>query len=232
MPASPPPGVTALPLRLVIFDCDGVLVDSEGVASRVVARLVSGLGWAMTPAEAQLHFMGMALPAMSPVIERHTGRPVPPDWAEALPRALMTALAGEAEPMPGAADALRAVSALGLPFRVASNSSSTEMGVKFRRCGLDALVGGRIHSGVEVARPKPAPDVFLAAALAEGVPPAACLVVEDSVPGTEAAAAAGMARVGLAPHGDGADLSALGARVIRALSELPGVLRLSLEGRA
>ena len=224
----PPPGVTALPLRLVIFDCDGVLVDSEGVASRVVARLVGELGWRMTAAEAQAHFMGMALPDMAPVIERHTGRLVPAEWQAGLPRALMTALAEEAEPMPGAADALRAVAALGVPFRVASNSSTAEMAVKFRRCGLEALVGGRVHSGVEMARAKPAPDVFLAAAAAAGVAPGACLVVEDSVPGTEAAAAAGMARVGLAPHGDGADLAALGARVIRALAELPDVLRLSL----
>ena len=90
------------------------------------------------------------------------------------------------------------------------------------------LVAGRVHSAADVARGKPAPDVYLAAAAAGGVPPAACLVVEDSVPGTEAAIAAGMTCLGLVPHGDGADLAALGAGIIRSLAALPPILQAAL----
>ena len=220
--------MTPLPLQLVIFDCDGVLVDSEGTAARVCAQEVSRLGWSITPEESSLHFLGLSLADMVPVIEAHTGRSVPPAWCAGLARLMAATLAEEARPMPGAGAALRAVAALGLPYRVASNSSREEMRVKFARCGLSELVEGRVHSAMDVARGKPAPDVYLAAAAAQGVPPTACLVVEDSVPGTEAALAAGMTCVGLAPHGDGADLRALGATVIASLDALPGLLRAAL----
>jgi beta-phosphoglucomutase-like phosphatase (HAD superfamily) len=96
---------------------------------------------------------------------------------------------------------LEAVMALGLPVRVASNSSHEEMEVKFRRTGLDRLLKGRLHSARDVGRPKPWPDLFLSAAMAEGVNPAACLVVEDSDTGLVAAQAAGMACVLLRTDG-------------------------------
>ena len=97
--------------------------------------------------------------------------------------------------------------------------------MKFERTGLAYLVAGRAHSARDVARGKPAPDVFLAAAAAEGVPPAACLVIEDSVPGALAARAAGMACVGLAPGGDDPALREAGAVLIRSFDELPPILR-------
>lgn len=224
--------MTPDPLRLVIFDCDGVLVDSEGAANRLVAAEVTALGWPMTVEQSLEHFMGMTLGDMAPVIERHLGRPLPREWPDRLRDRMLDVLAREVEPMPGAAAVLRGVAALGLPYRVASNSSHAEMAVKFPRCGLDALVAGRVHSARDVARGKPAPDVYLLAAAAEGVPPAACLVVEDSVPGTEAAVAAGMAVLGLAPHGDGADLAALGARVIRSLDEVVPIARAAMRAAA
>ena len=130
--------------------------------------------------------------------------------------------------MPGIFDALRATMALRLPFRVASNSGHEEMRVKFARTGLAALVQGRVHSAYDVGRGKPAPDVFLAAAAAEGVPPGSCLVIEDSLPGVHAAVAAGMACIGLDVHGDGAALRAAGAHPVRALSELPALFRAAL----
>lgn len=214
-----------LPLQLVIFDCDGVLVDSEATAARVCAREVTRLGWAISPEESALHFLGLSLPDMVPVIEAHTGRPVPDGWPRHIAEAMVSALAQDVQPMPGAAATLREVKALGLPYRVASNSSRAEMAVKFARCGLAELVADRVHSAGDVPRGKPAPDVYLAAAAAQGVPPAACLVVEDSVPGTEAAIAAGMTCVGLVPHGDGADLAALGATIIAGLADLSPLLR-------
>jgi HAD superfamily hydrolase (TIGR01509 family) len=212
--------MTREPLRLVIFDCDGVLVDSEIVANRVAAEAVSRLGWPMTTAESVAAFMGLRLSDMPPIVERLTGRPVPEGWVEQLRQGIMAALAQEAEPVPGAAAALRGVAALGVPYRVASNSSHEEMRVKFGRTGLAALVEGRVHSARDVGRGKPAPDLFLAAAAAEGAAPGACLVVEDSVPGCRAARAAGMACLGLVLHGDeAAALAAEGAVPIGSLAD-------------
>ena len=224
--------MTPQPLRLVIFDCDGVLVDSEGPSSRVTAREVSLLGWPMTPAEAMARFTGLRLSDLPPLIAAHTGRAAPEGWVEHVRARLIETLAEETEAMPGAADALRATAALGLPYRVASNSSHGEMAVKFARTGLAPLVAGRVHSARDVAAGKPAPDVFLHAAAAAGVPPAACLVVEDSVPGARAARAAGMACVGLAPHGDDPALRAAGAVLLRSLAELPALLRAAMAAAA
>jgi HAD superfamily hydrolase (TIGR01509 family) len=214
----------ALPLRLVIFDCDGVLVDSEGPSNRAVAEEVTKLGWPMDEAESTRRFVGFQLEQIAPVVEAHTGRPVPDGWVELVRRRLVDVLADELELVSGVREVLQAVDAMGLPCRVASNSSQLEMRVKFARTGLLSLLA-RSHSAYEVARGKPAPDVFLAAAAAEGVPAGACVVVEDSVTGANAAAAAGMACVGLDPHGDGLELRAAGATVIRSLLELPPMLR-------
>lgn len=214
-------------LRLVVFDCDGVLVDSEAVANRVVAEECSALGWPLDTARSTALFMGLRLSDMPPIIARHLGRPVPEGWVEHLRGRIIAALAQEAVAVPGAGAALRGVAALGVAYRVASNSSHEEMAVKFARTGLAALVEGRVHSARDVGAGKPAPDLFLAAAAAEGVPPGACLVVEDSVPGARAARAAGMACLGLVLHGDGAAaLAAEGAVPIRDLAEvLPVVER-------
>lgn len=224
--------VTPSPLRLVIFDCDGVLVDSEGPAARVTAREVSLLGWPMAAEEAMTRFIGLRLSDLPPMVAAQTGRAVPDGWVENVRTRLIATLAEETEAMPGAADALRATAALGLPYRVASNSSHEEMAVKFTRTGLAPLVAGRMHSARDVAAGKPAPDVFLAAAAAEGVVPEACMVVEDSVPGIRAALAAGMACIGLDPHGPGETLRAAGAHPIRALSELPPLFRAAMRAAA
>lgn len=218
------------PLRLVIFDCDGVLVDSEAPSNRVVAEELTRLGWPMTTEESLARFMGCSLSSMVPVVEARTGRAVPPGWVDHIVARLVDVLGREVEPMPGAAELLRATTALGLPYRVASNSSHEEMRAKFSRTGLASLVEGRVHSARDVGVPKPAPDLFLAAAA--GVPPGACLVVEDSLPGVQAALAAGMACIGLDPRGDGAGLRAAGAQPVRALSEIPALLRQALRRAA
>ncbi len=223
--------MTSEPLRLVIFDCDGVLVDSEGLSNRVVAHEITALGWPMTEAESTALFVGVRLSDIPPVVEARLGRPVPEGWVDRLRQGLIASFT-TLQTIPGAREALQAVTALGLPLRVASNSSHEEMDVKFRHTGLAALVQGRQHSARDVPRGKPAPDVFLAAAAAEGVPPSACLVVEDSLPGVIAAVAAGMAVLGLDPHGDGATLRAAGARPIRSLAELPGILQAAMRRAA
>ena len=216
--------MTPEPLRLVIFDCDGVLVDSEGPSNRVIAQEVTRLGHPMSEAESTALFVGGTLADIAPVVERLLGRPLPQGWTLHLRDRIIASFA-TVETMPGAHDALHAVTALGLPFRVASNSSHEEMEAKFATTGLAALVGSRRHSAHDVPRGKPAPDVFLAAAAAEGVSPAACIVIEDSIPGATAAIAAGMAVIGLVPHGDGAALRALGATIVRHLSDVPPLLQ-------
>ncbi len=224
--------MTPEPLRLVIFDCDGVLIDSEGPANRVCAEEITKLGWPMTAEESLSRFMGYRLSDMVPVIEAKLGHAAPQGWVDHLCQRLIDTLATESVTVPGARAAIEAVLALGLPFRVASNSSHAEMTIKFDRTGLSDLVAGRTHSARDVPHGKPAPDVFLAAAAAEGIPPAACLVVEDSLPGIEAALAAGMVVIGLDPRGDGARLRAAGAHPIRSLAELPALLRTAMRRAA
>ena len=212
------------PLLLVIYDCDGVLVDSEPVANRVVAEELTALGWAMTAAEADGHFLGLTFSDMQPIIERRLAQALTEGWKQSLMQKMIEALAEGVEAIPGAVEALHATTGLGLAWRVASNSSHEEMAVKFGRLGIRELVAGRVHSHRDVARGKPAPDLFLAAAAAAGVAPEHCVVIEDSVPGATAAAAAGMPCLGYAAHHDGARLRAVGAVPFGSMFELPGLL--------
>jgi HAD superfamily hydrolase (TIGR01509 family) len=212
------------PLALVIFDCDGVLVDSEPVSNRVVAQALTELGWPMDAAEANTRFLGMSLIDMVAVIEAHLGCKLSPDWTQSVIDTHLDALAREIAPIPGAVEALHAINHLGLPWRVASNSSHEEMRVKFHGLGITDLVAGRLHSHRDVPRGKPAPDLFLAAAAAGGVTPEQCVVIEDSIPGARAAAAAGMPCLGYAPHSDGAALRAVGAVPFASMFDLPGLI--------
>ena len=223
--------MTPEPLRLVIFDCDGVLVDSEGPSNRVVAEAITELGWPMSTAESCTLFIGRRLSDIPPVIEARLGRAVPAGWVDQLRDRMIAVLSIEVEAMPGAHDVLRATTALGLPYRIASNSSHEEMAIKFERVAMVDLVEGRMHSARDVRAGKPFPDLFLHAAAIAGVPPSACLVIEDSVPGAQAARAAGMACIGLAPHGEDPALRATGAVLIRSLAELPAILRTAQAGR-
>ena len=217
-------GARGAPIGLVIFDCDGVLVDSEPVANRVVAEFVTAAGWAMTAEACEERFIGLNLEAMVPVIEAALGRGLPGDWVMRLTERLVTVLGVESVPIAGAIGALKGVTGWGLPWRVASNSSHQEMGAKFSCIGIADLVAGRVHSYTDVAHGKPAPDLFLAAAAAEGIGPAGCVVIEDSATGARAAAAAGMLCLGYAPRGDGARLRSEGAYVFSDMGELPELL--------
>ena len=224
------------PLRLLIFDCDGVLIDSEPLCDRVVAEELTALGWTMTPAESGRLFLGLSFYDMCPMIEAKLGRPLPIDWVGMLVTKLTVVLANEVEAVPGARDVLEATNALGLKWRIASNSSHQEMQAKFVRTGLHELVAGRVHSAEDVVagggRGKPAPDLFLAAAATAGIAPVSCLVIEDSLHGVLAAKAAEMQCLGYAPHDDGAHLQTAGAVPFHCLSLLPELLRAALDGVA
>jgi len=186
----------------------------------------------MTAAECHRNFIGMSFYDMQPMVETTLGRSLGATWVDDLVARLTAVLAVEVELVPGARDALHAVTDLGLPWRVASNSSHAEMAAKFGRTGLADLVAGRLHSAVDViaagGRGKPAPDVFLAAAAAQGVQPAECLVIEDSVLGVRGAVAAGMHCLGFSPSGHNPELQAAGATLFRAMHDLASLLRARL----
>jgi HAD superfamily hydrolase (TIGR01509 family) len=220
-------------LELVIFDCDGVLIDSEPLTDRVVAASLTEQGWPITAAECHSRFLGLSFYDMLPMVETQLNRPLGTAWIDDLVTRLTAALATEVEPVPGARRALETTTALGLAWRIASNSSHTEMAAKFNRTGLADLVTGRVHSAVDViaigGHGKPAPDLFLAAAAAEGVDAAACIVVEDSLAGVRAAMAAGMDCLGFSPGTDGSRLRAEGALPFHDLHTLPSLLQAVLE---
>ncbi len=224
---------TGHPLALVIFDCDGVLIDSEALCDRVVSAELARQGWALSPADCHRLFLGLAFPDIQAAAEAQLRRALPEDWVDHVVQEVAAAMAAEVEPIPGARDVLVAVRDLGLSYRVASNSSRAEMAAKFARTGFADLLDGRIHSAFDIiargGRGKPDPDLFLDAASAEGVPPGACLVIEDSLAGVRAAISAGMTCLGFSPDGDGAHLAAAGALPFAEMSALPNLLRAYLD---
>ena len=211
-------------LGLVIFDCDGVLIDSEPISRKLLADEAHGLGWALTEIEAH-RFTGLTWSALKPIFEAETGRVLPVEWPAMLQGRLIARMRVGVPAMPGARAVLEATAALGLSYRIASNSSHQEMAEKFGSNGLDALVAGRVHSARDVARGKPAPDLFLAAAEAERVSPRHCIVVEDSAPGMAAAHAAGMRVVAFAPETLPSTMNAHPHHSVRHLDDLPILFR-------
>ena len=221
-----------MPLRLVIFDCDGVLIDSEPVADRVVAAELAAVGWVASPAEVHERFLGMRTADMPPLIEAVLGHKLSENWAAQLADHLVAAMAREAVMMPGAAEALDAADALGIDWRIASNSGPQELAAKFVATGLTERVAGRVLSATDIVarggRGKPAPDIFLAAAAHAECATEASLVVEDSVLGVQGAIAAGIQCLGLDVEGAGAHLAAEGAFPIGSMQDLPALLRAAL----
>ena len=218
-----------IPIGLVIFDCDGVLIDSEALCDRVISAELHRHGWDLSPADCHRLFLGLTFPDVQRSAEAHFGGSLGPDWIDTVVRRVTETMAAEAVTIPGAREALTGVTALGLPFRIASNSSHVEMAANFSRTGLSELVAGRIHSAYDMIaagkRGKPDPDLFLSAAAAEGVIPGACIVIEDSLPGVQAAVAAGMTCLGFSPSTDGARLRAAGALPFASMFALPDLLR-------
>jgi HAD superfamily hydrolase (TIGR01509 family) len=220
-----------LPLQLVIFDCDGVLVDSEPASRRVLLAEAARLGFTLDDAQADAH-TGLRWADVQKMAEQACGHSLPASWPFDMQTRVIEEMRAHLSAVPGAADLLRATRALGLPYRVASNSSHEEMVAKFALTGLAPLVDGLVHSARDVGVGKPAPDVFLAAAAAKGVPPAACLVVEDSHPGVTGAIAAGMRCIAYVPHGPTDWAAALGAITVRTLAEVPTLLETAMMDRA
>ena len=207
------------PPRAVLFDCDGVLADSEMVVNAIVAEQLTALGWPMSAAESRETFLGLALPDMVPRIEARTG-PLPPGWAEEISTLIAHRMAHETPAVPGATEAVRAIAGAGIAVAVASNSARAELFAKMRSLGLAAVFADRVFSFEDVERPKPWPDIYRAAAAACGAAPRDCVVIEDSVPGVRAGVAAGCQVLGYARETPASLLAAHGAVPFRDMAEL------------
>lgn len=182
-------------IELVIFDCDGVLVDSERLALRVESAALARLGWPLTETEVAERFLGRSDSYVHAEIEARIGRPIPDEWTQELAEAYRAAYDAELTAVDGIVEALDAIH---LPTCIASSGTHGKMRRTLGLTGLYDRFEGRIYSATEVAHGKPEPDLFLHAAAQMGVEPARCVVVEDSPYGVQAARAAGMRSLGYA----------------------------------
>ncbi|MGV9962934.1 HAD family hydrolase [Streptomyces olivaceus] len=178
---------------LVIFDNDGVLVDSEPISNRLLAGYLTELGHPTSYEDSLRDYMGAAMHRVHDLVLERTGRRLPGDFDDVFHGRVFAAFERELEPVPGAVGALEKLAADGVAYCVASSGSHERIRVGHRKTGLDRWFDdGRIFSSQDVGRGKPAPDLFLYAAERMGVAPARCVVVEDSPLGVQAAVAAGM----------------------------------------
>ncbi|MEU4053937.1 HAD family hydrolase [Streptomyces olivaceus] len=178
---------------LVIFDNDGVLVDSEPISNRLLAGYLTELGHPTSYEDLLRDYMGAAMHRVHDLVLERTGRRLPGDFDDVFHGRVFAAFERELEPVPGAVGVLEKLAADGVAYCVASSGSHERIRVGHRKTGLDRWFDdGRIFSSQDVGRGKPAPDLFLYAAERMGVAPARCVVVEDSPLGVQAAAAAGM----------------------------------------
>ena len=214
-------------MGLIIFDCDGVLVDSEIIAHRLLAQMMTDLGHPMTTAEAIRKFAGRSLADTLPLIEASLGRRIPDHIGQRYGRLLLERLRRDLKPVAGVE---AAIAILHYPRCVASSSSLERIRLSLEVTSLASLFGPNIFSATQVARGKPAPDLYLFAAGAMAVAPEDCVVIEDSALGVTAGRAAGMKVVGFtgAAHasGDAAQrLAAAGAYpVISSMVDLPATV--------
>ncbi|RDK09831.1 HAD family hydrolase [Cupriavidus lacunae] len=214
----------------VIFDCDGVLVDSEPIVNRVLNQMLNELGIEISLEDSTRLFLGRAVREELDMIARMRGAPLPDNWLSTWLARRNAVLEEEVAAVTHVREAIRAVAATGMPVCVASGADRVKVKLQLTKTGLVELFQQdereHIFSATEVARSKPAPDVYLLAARTMGVEPARCAVVEDSPTGVTAGVAAGMTVFGYAERNDAALLREAGARIIftdmRDLPELVG----------
>jgi HAD superfamily hydrolase (TIGR01509 family) len=208
---------------LVIFDNDGVLVDSEGHANQILSDLLNQSGWAvnMTREESMAEFLGRSLPAIRQLIEARLGHALPGDFEARYHARLFEVFDAELAAVPGVEDALERIR---VPTCVASSGTHERIRRALAATGLLPRFEGRIFSAEDVARGKPAPDLFLHAARSLGVPPSRCAIVEDSPLGVDAANAAGMVAFGFARLTPPAVLSHALGGIFSSMAELPALL--------
>ncbi len=214
----------------VLFDCDGVLVDSEPITNGVLRDMLEEIGWTLTARECMSLFVGKAVKDEKATIEARTGRPLTEDWLAEFRVRRNEALERDLIAVRNIHDAVGAVHAQHEGrIACASGADRFKVELQLRKVGLMGYFGGRIFSGHEQPRSKPAPDVYLAAAGALGVAPQRCAVVEDTVTGVTAGVAAGATVFGYSPaeagHGAADALRRAGAvDIVTDMAQLPSLL--------
>ena len=214
----------------ILFDCDGVLVDSELLTHGVLHTMLGEAGWQMTLQECLARFLGKAVRSERAAIEHHTGQPLTDAWMAAFYARRNQALQQHLQIIDGAHTAVSALHAqLDGRIACASGADRAKVELQLAKVGLLGFFDGRVFSGQEVPRTKPAPDVYLAAAAALGAAPGRCAVVEDSVTGVRSGLDAGATVFGYAPGGPGHSsaqaLRAAGAQqVFTDMAQLPALL--------
>jgi len=213
---------------LVIFDCDGVLVDSEAIANATLAAALTEWGCPITGPEARRRWVGRSMKTVGEDLKVELGEALPADWLEQIEARDYAIFRERLRAVPGAREAVLAVQAAGIPTCVASSGSLDKMAVTLGVTGLAPLFTGRIFSSRQVARGKPSPDLFLFAAKQMGIDPAGCVVIEDSPAGVTGAVAAGMRVFGYVgdPDTEAAAVETAGAVLFHDMADLPRALGL------
>ncbi len=212
----------ATPPKLVIFDCDGVLVDSESIANRVLHTILTRHGATFSYAESCAEFTGKNRYAVIAYAQKH-GIALPDGWSEEFYATSIKELSENCKPIPQIRSVLDALVTAKIPFCVASNGVHPKMRATLQTTGLLPYFEGKAYSGYDVANGKPAPDLFLHAAAQFKTAPKDCVVIEDSATGLQAAAAAQMPSFAYAPH---AEMSLHGATPFASMTDLPKLLNL------
>lgn len=211
----------------ILFDCDGVLVDSEPIVNRVLRDMLAERGWALTEAECWRIFVGKAVKDERARIELHTGQPLTEDWLAAFRARRNAALEEELTVVANAHAAVHELHARHeARIACASGADRHKVELQLRKVGLLDYFAGRIFSGHEMPRSKPHPDVYLAAAEALAAQPQRCAVVEHTLTGVAAGVAAGATVFAYVPQGDAEVFRRAGAaELFRDMAHLPSVLR-------
>lgn len=211
--------------QLVLFDCDGVLVDSEPLAARVLSEILREFGMTLSPQEVDLRFRGRSLHDILLLIEDEQGKKLPSTFLPRLQEATQQAFDQDLRAVPGVRELLQVVQDSGCKLCVGSSGTHEKIRHSLQLTGLSAYFGEHIFSAQDVPRGKPAPDLFLHAARSMGAAPEQTWVIEDSVPGAQAGRAAGMRVFGYAASGNAQELAETGAVVFSSMSEWARELR-------
>ncbi|QDG75203.1 HAD family phosphatase [Labrenzia sp. PHM005] len=211
---------------LVIFDCDGVLVDTERMVNASLAEIVSELGYPITGPECQRRFMGRTLENVKEMVEQLTGSKLSEDWPDQVRTRDLEVFKAGVPAIRGVSKVLDDLDARQVPYCVGSSGKYAKMRTTLGSSGLLPRLEGKLYSAEDCAQGKPAPDVFLLAAKSMGFAPESCVVIEDSLPGVQAAKAAGMAVFAFVedPSCDREALARAGATLFEDMSELPALL--------
>ena len=213
--------------KAILFDCDGVLVDSEPLTCQVLRDMLAEIGWNMSHAECMAAFVGKTVREQSAQIEAHTGQPFSEDWLQDFYQRRNAALRADLQAIPGAALAVAAAHrATQGRIACASGADRFKVEMVLSQVGLLDYFAGRVFSGHEMPRSKPAPDVYLAAAAHLTVPPAQCLVIEDTTVGVTAGVAAGATVWAYCPqpYAGAALLQAGAKRCLTDMGQMPALL--------